>query len=97
MQADAVRCHKVDCSGHLRNIFLGEMTSAMSKHVREELAEHLALFGGWERMTTDFDQLLRAVYKEFHHGGQYYKGKGVEFMVWMRENHPGVISVMRCH
>ena len=29
-------------------------------------------------MSTDFSQFLRAVYKEFHVGGRYYKGKGRE-------------------
>ena len=39
-------------------------------------------------MTTDYDQLLRAVYKEFHQGGRYYKGKSAEFSSWMLEHHP---------
>lgn len=39
-------------------------------------------------MTADYDQLLRAVYKEFHEGGVYYKGKGADFSSWMREHYP---------
>lgn len=39
-------------------------------------------------MTTDYEQLLRGVYKEFHQGGRYYKGKGADFMSWMLEHHP---------
>lgn len=34
-------------------------------------------------MTTDFDQFLRVVYKEFHAGGNYYKGKGREMLEWI--------------
>ena len=33
-------------------------------------------------------QVLRACYKEFHHGGRYYKGKGKEFLEWLKEKHP---------
>ena len=39
-------------------------------------------------MNTDYSQLLPAVYKEFHEGGRYYKGKGAYFVSWMLENHP---------
>lgn len=44
----------------------------------------------WERMSTDFDQLLRAVYKEFHEGGRYYKGKGADFASWLLEHYPSI-------
>ena len=39
-------------------------------------------------MTTDFDQVLRADYKNFHHGCRYYKGHGKDFGEAMRDNHP---------
>ena len=87
-QKDATRVHKLDCYQHLRNIFLKEMSSAQAKHVAEELKPHLDKFSSWERITTDYSQLLRAAYKEFHQGNVYYKGKGREFWVWMEENHP---------
>lgn len=48
-------------------------------HVKAELADDLSKFASWETMKISFDQLLRAVYNEFHHGGKYFKGKGVEF------------------
>lgn len=64
-----------------------------AEHVKAELADDLSHFSSWERMTTDFDQLLRAVYKEFHHGGRYYKGKGAEFGSWMLEHHPSVCFI----
>mmetsp|Transcript_27852 Transcript_27852/g.63932 ORF Transcript_27852/g.63932 Transcript_27852/m.63932 type:complete len:117 (-) Transcript_27852:124-474(-) len=38
-------------------------------------------------MSTEFSQLLRAAYKEFHHGCRYYKGKGREFSAWLLEYH----------
>ena len=93
-QQEATRVNKLDCYQHLRNIFLKEMSSAQSKHVAEELKPHLDAFSSWERMTTDYTQLLRAAYKEFHHGNKYYKGKGREFWVWLKEQHP---TAFACH
>lgn len=56
--------------------------------MKEELSVQLQQFAAWEHMTTQYDQLLRAVYKEFHIGGRYYKGKGADFASWMLEQHP---------
>ena len=67
-QEKSGRVHALDCWQHLRNIFLKEMSSAQAKHVAQELKPHLDSFTSWERMTTDYSQLLRAAYKEFHHG-----------------------------
>lgn len=89
-RAKLLRVHIFDCWQHLRNIVLKEMSLAQSKRLKEELAKHLEKFSSWERMTTDFDQSLRAVYKEFHVGGRYYKGAGADFLSWMREHYPSV-------
>ena len=70
-QQQATRVHQLDCYQHLRNIFLKEMSSAQQKHVAEELKPHLDAFSSWERMTTEYSSLLRAAYKEFHHGNKY--------------------------
>ena len=79
-----MRVHTHDCWQHIRNIFLGPMSKAQSAHTKEQLAEKLAFFGSHERMTTDFDNLLRADYKEFHPGGRYAKGHGKEYGVWLK-------------
>ena len=39
------------------------MSTAQSAHVKEALAEELAAFSLCERVSTDFDALLRADYK----------------------------------
>ena len=44
----------------MRNIFLKEQSAAQSKHVADTLKDHLAEFSSWDRMTTDFNQMLRA-------------------------------------
>ena len=56
--------------------------------MKEELAEELETFASWERMSTDYDQVLRATYKEFHHGCRYYKGKQKDYETWLRQTHP---------
>jgi hypothetical protein len=83
-QEAAVRVHTHDCWQHMRNIFLGPMSKAQSAHTKEQLEEKLAFFSTHERMTTDFDQLLRADYKEFHPGGRYAKGHGKEYFEWLK-------------
>jgi hypothetical protein len=62
-QGEAVRVHCQDCWNHIRNIFLTAMSKAQADHVKAALQEELEAFSAWERMTTDFDQLLRSVYK----------------------------------
>lgn len=89
----AVRTHHVDRWQHLRNIFLAEMSSAMARHVRDELKPELDTFSAWERMSTDFTQLLRASFKEFHHSCRYYKGQGRSYTVWLRETHPTSFAI----
>lgn len=84
----ATRTHKIDCWQHIRNIFLAEMSRAQAAHVQEELKAELDTFSSWERMSTNFDQLLRASFKEFHHSCRYYKGQGRSFNVWLRECYP---------
>ena len=64
------------------------MSKAQAAHVAEELKPWLDEFSAWDRITTDYTQLLRSAYKEFHQGNAYYKGKGREFWVWLTENHP---------
>lgn len=56
--------------------------------MQQELQHELQQFAAWERMSTHYDQLLRAVYKEFHSGGRYYKGRGADFSSWMLEHNP---------
>lgn len=59
-----------------------------AKHVQVELQPELDTFAAWERMSTEFSQLLRASFKEFHLSCRYYKGQGRPYMVWLRETYP---------
>lgn len=90
---DAVRTHPIDCWQHLRNIFLAEMSRAQAQHLHAELRAELETFAAWERMSTEFSQLLRAAFKEFHHSCRYYKGQGRAFNVWLRDTYPTDFSL----
>ncbi|KAL3924242.1 MAG: hypothetical protein SGPRY_003976 [Prymnesium sp.] len=56
--------------------------------VVRQLEDELKQFSSWERMTTDYEQLFRAVHREFHQGGRHYKGKGADFASWMLDTYP---------
>ena len=87
-KTEKTRCYVGDCMQHLRNILLDAMTAKATKHLQLELEESLNTFSSYERMSTDVMQLIRAVYKELHHTGEYAKGKQREFEHWLLTNHP---------
>lgn len=92
-QQAAVRTYHIDCWQHMRNIFLEAMSAAMAQHVQQELQPELDTFSAWERMSTDFSQLLRASFKEFHHSCRYYKGQGRSYTAWLQDTHPTSFAV----
>lgn len=66
---------------------------AQAAHVQDELKPELDTFSAWERMSTDFSQLLRASFKEFHRSNRYYKGHGRAYSFWLKETHPDSFTV----
>jgi hypothetical protein len=50
--------------------------------------ESLDAFSSFERMSTDAMSLIRAVHKEFHPSGEYYKGKMDQFSDWLQTTYP---------
>lgn len=92
-RASKTRIHMGDCHQHMRNIFLENMAEAASDHLKNDLQDALEAFTAYERMSTDGMQLIRAIYKEMHPTGEYYKGKGREFESWRRANHPSALWV----
>ena len=87
-QEAAVRCHAQHCGNHIRNIVLAAMSKAQNDLVREDLKDELDNFWSHERVTLDFDQLLRQDYKEFHQGCRYYKGQGKPYGEWLVDTYP---------
>ena len=64
------------------------MTEKATQLLKEKLEDDLAEFAGYERMSVDVMQLIRGAYKELHGGGAYAKGKGREFVAWVKANFP---------
>lgn len=61
--------------------------------MKDELKAELDTFNSWERMSTDFSQLLRASFKEFHHSHRYYKGSGRSYTFWLRETYGAAFTI----
>lgn len=78
----------VCCASNLASPCPIPHASPQAKHMKEELQAELDTFSAWERMSTDYSQVLRATYKEFHHCCRYYKGKGKPYDLWLRETYP---------
>ena len=82
---------EVDCWNHLRNVWLGGMTKALSNHLRNILINDLDCIDTRLRVSTNFETILRAVDKEFSLAANYPKGHGELFRKWMETHHPGAV------
>eukprot|EP00966_Prymnesium_polylepis_P206275 4779768-Prymnesium_polylepis.1 len=58
--------------------------------LKDKLADELAQFLAFERIEPNVSSVIISAFKQFHHGGEYCKGRGREFMVWLKQNHPTV-------
>ena len=81
-RAKLLRCYEGDCMQHMRNFTMDAMAAAAKADLEDGLADSLELFSSYDRMSTDPMALIRAVYKECHPSGKYYKGRGREFEGW---------------
>ena len=61
--------------------------------LKDQLADDLAEFSSFERMSVDCNDLIRAIYKELHGSGAYALGKGREFTAWLRKHYPGAAYI----
>lgn len=76
------------CHQHLRNIIINSQQHAATELLTEKLQESLAEFSSFDRMSVDGNDLIRAIFKELHGGGEYAKGKGREFVAWLKKHYP---------
>lgn len=88
-----LRCkaHLGDCQQHLRNIIINNMTLKSTQVLKLKLEDDLADLAPFERASVDGNDLIRAVFKELHGGGEYAKGKGREFEAWRKEKYPSAL------
>lgn len=73
-----------DCWQHLRNIIIEAMAAAANASVKATLDDELDEFSSFERIDPDGSCVIRAAFKQFHHGGEYAKGRGREFESWRK-------------
>eukprot|EP00966_Prymnesium_polylepis_P067687 1572441-Prymnesium_polylepis.1 len=78
------------CHQHLRNIIINAMQSAATEELNLLLADSLVEFSSFDRMSADVNDLVYAVWKALHHGGEYAKGWGCEFAAWLKQKYPHV-------
>jgi hypothetical protein len=58
-----------------------------TQSLKGQLEDSLAEFSSFDRVTVDINDLIRAVFKEFHAGGEYAKGKQREYNAWRLKHH----------
>ena len=86
---DDVSVIQVSCWNHLRNIWLGGMTKALSLFLNESLSDDLQHIDHILRVSPKIEMVLRAVDKEFSLCANYPKGHGELFWKWIEEQYPG--------
>ena len=79
---------EIDCWNHLRNTWLGAVTSALTGRLKENLKEEIDAIDFRLRVGTDMVMVLRAADKEFSLCANYPKGHGDLFREWMQRVHP---------
>ena len=75
-----------ECQQHLRNIVINAMSNAATEHLKDELRDSLSEFSAYDRMSVDCNDLIRAIFKELHAGGEYAKGKQREYEAWRKRH-----------
>ena len=60
------------------------MAAAANASVKATLDDELDEFSSFERIDPDGSCVIRAAFKQFHHGGEYAKGRGREFESWRK-------------
>jgi hypothetical protein len=72
------------CHQHLRNIIINAMQKAAVEELEVQLRDSLAEFSSFDRMSADVNDLIYAIWKALHVGGEYAKGWGREFTAWLQ-------------
>ena len=86
------------CQQHLRNTIINGMTIRATESLKIELADDLAEFSSFERVTVDVGDQIRQHYKQMHKGAAYAKGKQQEFWAWAASEYPSepILPFERC-
>ena len=85
------KVYRGDCWQHLRNIIIDAMAVKGDQLLKEKLSDDLAQFSSYERIEPDGGHAIRSVFKQFHKGGEYCKGRGREAEVWRKKEHKSAL------
>ncbi len=77
-----------DCWQHLQNIWFGAVIKQLSKMLTDLLEDDLNKIPSIFCMSTEIDDLLHCIEKEFGLTANYAKGHGSIFENWMQTYHP---------
>eukprot|EP00966_Prymnesium_polylepis_P290696 6713957-Prymnesium_polylepis.1 len=61
--------------------------------IKDALADDLAEFSSFERVEPNSSNVIFSAFKQFHHGGEYCKGRGREFTVHVETKHASELFV----
>ena len=67
------------------------MTLKATEILQLKLEDDLADLSPFDRTSVDIMDLIRAIFKELHAGGEYAKGKGREFLAWLKKHYPSAM------
>ena len=90
------RYYRADCWQHLRNILIAAMSDAANTFLKDQLSESLEQFSSYERIEVEGEKMIRAAFNQFHHGGEYAKGRGREFEAWRKRMHKSSMWIPFC-
>ena len=85
------KLYRGDCWQHLRNIIIDAMAAKGDEVVKQKLSDDLAEFSSYERVDPTGGCVIIGAFKQFHHGGEYCKGRGRESEVWRKQNHKSAL------
>ena len=60
---------------------IGAMATKAGEVVKAAVEDSLSEFSSFERIDPEGGSVIRGAFKQFHHGGEYAKGRGREFEV----------------
>ena len=83
------KVYRGDCWQHLRNIMIDAMAKTGNDYVKDipAVSDSLEEFSKFERIEVEGASVIRAAFKQFHHGGEYAK---VSMHAWL-------LSLSRSH
>lgn len=87
------RVYRGDCWQHLRNILIAAMATAGNEYVKGLVQDDLDTFSSFERIEVNETNLIRGAFKQFHHKGEYEKGRGRCFEADRKSKHKDALFI----